>query len=84
MNLGKPIFSVLAALALVVAFVHGMPPIGILEVLLWYGGTAELDSIRTPYASEKRNQSRIYHDIWKRDREVELAPPTPPPLALPR
>jgi hypothetical protein len=35
MNLGKPIFSALAALALVVAFVHGMPPIGILEVLLW-------------------------------------------------
>jgi len=35
MNLGKPIFSALAVLAFVVALVHGLPPIAVLEVLLW-------------------------------------------------
>src|SRR6266480_3861432 len=35
MNLGKPIFSALAVLAFVVALVHGLPPIGVLEALLW-------------------------------------------------
>lgn len=35
MNLGKPIFSALAVLAFMVALVHGLPPIGVLEALLW-------------------------------------------------
>ena len=35
MNLGKPIFAALAVLAFVVALAHGLPPIGVLEVLLW-------------------------------------------------
>src|SRR6266480_5059608 len=35
MNLGKPIFSALAVLAFVVALVHGLPPIGVFEALLW-------------------------------------------------
>src|SRR5205823_3479500 len=35
MNLGKPIFSALAVLSFVVALVHGLPPIGVLEALLW-------------------------------------------------
>ncbi len=35
MNLGKPIFAALAVLAFVVALAHGLPPIGVLEALLW-------------------------------------------------